>query len=41
MNKSGDAIIKLNDMNEEAFEDIMLSVDCKSKQGNMHLVFLI
>ena len=30
-NKTGDNIITLNDANEEAFEDIILSIDHTSK----------
>ena len=33
--RSGDNIIKLNDANEEAFEDIILSIDHTSKQGKV------
>ena len=33
--KSGDDIIKFNDLNEEAFEDIILSIDHTTKQGKV------
>ena len=38
--KSGDNVIKLNNSNEEAFEDIILSIDHTSKQEKLHLVWL-
>ena len=32
--KSGYGIVRFNDLNEEAFEDIMLSIDHTTKEGN-------
>ena len=37
---SGDAIVKFNGVNEETFEDIILSIDHTTKQRKLHLVWL-
>ena len=38
--KSGDNVIKLNNSNKEAFEDIILSIDHTSKHEKLRLVWL-
>ena len=36
--KSGNVIMRCNDLNKEAFEDIILSIDHTTKQGKVALV---
>ena len=38
--KNGEDIVRFNDLNEEAFEDIILSIDHATKQGKAALVYL-
>ena len=38
--KNRDDTVRLNDLNEEAFEDIILIIDHTTKQGKAALVYL-